>query len=93
MGRPPELFGGIGVQSELPRSDPKTIRKLVRERINRLGHNEGLILASPTNTIVEDVPLDSILAMYEEARVGEQQAPGQVSAGRGAAGAGRISAA
>jgi uroporphyrinogen decarboxylase len=65
------LFGGISVQRELPGSDPQTIRKLVRERIDRLGYNGGLILA-PTNTIVEDVPLDSILAMYEEARLGEQ---------------------
>jgi uroporphyrinogen decarboxylase len=65
------LFGGVSVQSELPRSDPQSIRKLVRERIDGLGYNGGLILA-PTNTITEDVPLDSIVGMYEEARRGEQ---------------------
>ena len=65
------LFGGISVQSELPGSDPQTIRRLVRQRIQELGANGGLILA-PTNTIIEDVPLESILAMYEEARIGEQ---------------------
>jgi uroporphyrinogen decarboxylase len=64
------LFGGISVQSELPDSDPETIRRLVRERIDGLGRDGGFILA-PTNTIIEDVPLDSILAMYEEARGGE----------------------
>ena len=65
------LFGGISVQSELPGSDPQTIRMLVRERIDRLGRDGGLILA-PTNTIVEDVPLDSILAMYEAGRFREK---------------------
>ncbi len=65
------LFGGISVQSELPDSSPETIRRLVRERIDGLGQDGGLILA-PTNTIIEDVPLESILAMYEEARVGER---------------------
>ncbi|UCF95926.1 MAG: hypothetical protein JSV89_12140 [Spirochaetaceae bacterium] len=65
------LFGGVSVQSELPGSDPRAIRRLVRERIDQLGHNGGLILA-PTNTIIEDVPLESILGMYEEARIGEE---------------------
>jgi uroporphyrinogen decarboxylase len=64
------LFGGVSVQSELPRSDPQSIRKLVRQRIDQLGYNGGLIVA-PTNTISEDVPLDSIVGMYEEARRGE----------------------
>jgi uroporphyrinogen decarboxylase len=65
------LFGGVSVQSELPGSDPQRIRKLVRRRIDQLGANGGLILA-PTNTITEDVPLESIVAMYEEARIGEE---------------------
>lgn len=65
------LFGGISVQSELPDSDPGTVRRLVRERIEKLGRGGGFILA-PTNTIIEDVPMESILAMYEEARVGER---------------------
>lgn len=65
------LFGGVSVQSELPGSDPQEIRELVRHRIEVLGSKGGLILA-PTNTIVEDVPLESILAMYDEARLGER---------------------
>jgi hypothetical protein len=59
------------VQSELPDSSPETIRRLVRERIDGLGQDGGLILA-PTNTVIEDVLLESLLAMYEEARVGER---------------------
>jgi len=61
------LFGGISVQSELPRSKPEAIRSIVRKRIEELGRNGGLILA-PTNTLIEDVPLESILAIYDEAR-------------------------
>lgn len=65
------LFGGVSVQSELPASDPQRIRRIVRERVDQLGYNGGLIL-SPSNTITEDVPLESIVAMYAEARAGEQ---------------------
>jgi len=61
------LFGGVSVQSELPGSHPETIRRIVRERIEHLGRDGGFILA-PTNTLIEDVPLESILAMYDEAR-------------------------
>jgi len=61
------LFGGVSVQSELPRSKPAVIRRIVRERIEQLGRDGGFILA-PTNTLIEDVPLESILAMYDEAR-------------------------
>jgi uroporphyrinogen decarboxylase len=60
------LFGGVSVQSELPGSKPEAIRRIVRERIEQLGGDGGFILA-PTNTLIEDVPLDSILAMYDEA--------------------------
>ncbi len=62
------LFGGISVQTELPGSDPEAVRRIVRERIQGLGQNGGLILA-PTNTLIEDVPLASILALYEEAQL------------------------
>jgi len=61
------LFGGVSVQSELPGSRPETIRRIVRERIEHLGRDGGFILA-PTNTLIENVPLKSILVMYDEAR-------------------------
>ncbi len=66
-GRTLTLFGGVSVQSELPGSRPEAIRRIVRERIEHLGRDGGFILA-PTNTLIEDVPLESILAMYDEAR-------------------------
>lgn len=65
------LFGGVSVQSELPGSEPDQVRRLVRERIDTLGKGGGLIL-SPTNTVIEDVPLQSLAALYEEARRGER---------------------
>ncbi len=61
------LFGGISVQTELPGSQPEAIRRIVRERIQELARNGGFILA-PTNTLIEDVPLESILGLYDEAR-------------------------
>ena len=60
------LFGGVSVQSELPGSDPDSIRTLVRERIDSLGADGGFMLA-PSNTILPDVPPASIVAMYREA--------------------------
>ncbi len=61
------LFGGVSVQSELPRSKPEEIRSLVRQRIQLLGENGGFILA-PSNTILSDAPPESIAAMYQEAQ-------------------------
>ncbi len=59
------LFGGVSVQSELPGSSPERIRAVVRKRLERLGEQGGFILA-PSNTILSDVPLESIVAMYDE---------------------------
>ena len=59
------LMGGMSVQTELPDSEPEAIRALVRRRIGELGGGGGFIMA-PTNTILEDVPLASIEAMYRE---------------------------
>jgi uroporphyrinogen decarboxylase len=60
------LFGGVSVQSELPRSKPEEIRSLVRKRIQLLGEGGGFILA-PSNTILSDTPPESVVAMYQEA--------------------------
>lgn len=63
------LFGGVSVQTELPGSRPEEIRQLVRKRIDDLGGNGGFMLA-PSNTILPDCPLESVVAMYEEGRRG-----------------------
>ncbi len=59
------LFGGASVQSELPKSDPEQIRRLVRQRIDSLGKQGGFML-SPSNSILPDVPPQSVVAMYDE---------------------------
>ena len=66
------LFGGVSVQSELPRSRPEEIRRLVRGRVDSLGKGGGLILA-PTNSMLPDIPDESIVALYEEGRKGEER--------------------
>ena len=67
LGDQMTIFGGVSVQSELPGSDPEYIRGLVRDRAKILGENGGFILA-PTNTLLPDVPVESIVAMYSELR-------------------------
>jgi uroporphyrinogen decarboxylase len=64
------LFGGVSVQTELPGSDPDYIRQIVRKRVEELGYDGGFILC-PSNTLIEDAPVESIVAMYDEARRGE----------------------
>ena len=59
------LFGGVSVQSELPFLPEGEIRRLVRERIDTLGENGGFIVA-PGNSILPDVPVESVFAMYDE---------------------------
>lgn len=61
------LWGTISVRTTLPRGTPDAIRALVRERIQRCGHNGGFVLA-PANLISYDTPVENILAMYEAAR-------------------------
>ena len=65
-GRQLTLFGGMSVQTELPVMTPDGVRTLIRKRIDQLGSDGGFMLA-PSNTILTDVPLECILAMYQEA--------------------------
>jgi len=60
------LFGGISVQSELPYMAEQEIRSLVRSRVQVLGAGGGFMFA-PSNTLLPDIPNESILAAYREA--------------------------
>jgi len=60
------FWGGIDVQKTLPFGTPRDVRQEVRERIRVLGRGGGYILSSSHN-ILQHVPLENILAMYEEA--------------------------
>lgn len=61
------IWGTVSVRTTLPRGTPESIRALVRERIDRCGHNGGFVLA-PANVISFDTPVENVLAMYEAGR-------------------------
>ena len=60
------FWGGIDVQKILPFGTPKDVRQYVRERIETLGSGGGYILSS-SHHLLKHVPLENILAMYDEA--------------------------
>jgi uroporphyrinogen decarboxylase len=61
------FFGGISTQTTLPFGSTDDVRLEVRERIAVLGKNGGYI-CGPDHGIMPDVPLENVLAMYDEAR-------------------------
>jgi uroporphyrinogen decarboxylase len=58
--------GAVDVQQTLPFGTADQVREEVRERIRILGEGGGYILAS-SHTLLMDVPIENILAMYDEA--------------------------
>ena len=61
------FFGGISTQTTLPFGTSEDVRREVRERIRVLGKNGGYI-CGPDHGIMPDVPMENVLAMYDEAR-------------------------
>ena len=66
-GRNITFYGGISTQKTLPCGTPQDVRKEVRERIAVLGHGGGYIVGSD-HGVMPDVPLENVLAMYDEAK-------------------------
>ena len=60
--------GGIRTQDLLPRRTPGEVRREIRTLKAAMGKNGGYIL-EPGITIQDDVPLENILAMFEEAEI------------------------
>ncbi len=60
------FHGGIDVQKTMPCGTVEQVRKEVRERIDVLGKSGGYILA-PTHNFQADVPVENMIAFYEEA--------------------------
>jgi len=58
------FWGGLGVQSVIPFGTPDDVREHVRQVIQDLGHNGGLVIA-PSHVLETDTPVDNILAMKE----------------------------
>ncbi|MBM4050616.1 MAG: hypothetical protein FJ279_36430, partial [Planctomycetes bacterium] len=61
------LDGTISSQHTLPFGTVDDVRREVRERIERLAYNGGLVIA-PNNVVQYDVPVENILAVYETAK-------------------------
>jgi len=66
FGRDISFWGGVDVQQFLPNANPEQVRQEVRRLIDILGKDGGYVLSSSHN-LLPDVPLDNILAMYDEA--------------------------
>lgn len=58
------FWGGLGVQSVLPFGSPDDVRRHVREVINNLGADGGLVIG-PAHVLERDVPIANILAMKD----------------------------
>ena len=59
--------GGVDIQHTLPHGTPDEVRAETKELIGVLGKNGGYILAS-SHTLLNDIPFDNVLAMYDEAQ-------------------------
>lgn len=57
--------GGIDTQHVLPEGSPEEVRSEVRKMIRIMGQNGGYILA-PSQGLESDVPIENIIALYEE---------------------------
>jgi uroporphyrinogen decarboxylase len=61
------FYGGLDTQQVLPCGKPADVRREVRRLIEDLAKGGGYILAS-MHILMDDVPAENVLAMYEEAR-------------------------
>lgn len=61
------FYGGISVQTLLPRGTPDEIRRETRRLLEVLGRGGGYI-ASPSHAIPSDVPVENMAAMIEVLR-------------------------
>jgi uroporphyrinogen decarboxylase len=61
------FYGGIDVERTLPLGTPDEVRAEIRSRARVMGQGGGYILQS-SHTILEDVPMENIVAYIEEVR-------------------------
>jgi uroporphyrinogen decarboxylase len=66
-GRSLCFYGGIDIQHTLPYGTAEQVRAEVRQRIEVLAEGGGYILG-PAHSLMDDVPVANVLAMYDEAR-------------------------
>jgi len=58
------FWGTIGTQTTMPFGTPDDVRAVVKERIETVGYDGGLLLA-PTHVLEPDVPWENIVAFFE----------------------------
>ena len=58
------FWGTIGTQSTMPWGTPDDVRACVKERIETVGYDGGLLLA-PTHVLEPEVPWENIVAFFE----------------------------
>ena len=61
------FYGGIDVEYTLPFGTPQAVREEIRARAEEMGQGGGYILQS-SHTILEDVPMDNVVAYIDEVR-------------------------
>jgi len=66
FGQDITFWGGVDIQTVLREQTPKQIRKTVRFLIETLGTDGGYICA-PTHVVLDDTPLENLIAFFEEA--------------------------
>jgi uroporphyrinogen decarboxylase len=59
--------GTVGTQTTMPFGTPDEVRRVIRERKEKLGQDGALIL-SPTHVLEPEVPIENILAFVEACR-------------------------
>jgi len=69
------FWGGINTQSVLPFGSPDEVRAEVRRVVDVLGEGGGYVLNSVHN-LQDDVPVENIVAMFDEARTYRQDSGG-----------------
>lgn len=67
FGEKLSFHGSLDIQQTLPYGSTDDVRAEVRNRIRTLGRGGGFILCS-THNLQADIPIENILAMYDEAR-------------------------
>jgi uroporphyrinogen decarboxylase len=61
------FYGAVDSQKILPYGTPNDVRREVRRLVDTLGKRGRYILAS-MHLLMDDVPVENVLAMYDEAR-------------------------
>lgn len=59
------FYGGVDVQETLPKGNPEDVRRAVRYLIDTFGAFNGGYIGGVSHSIIDDVPLENILALYQ----------------------------